>query len=440
VLRLMPAEAQVRVSALTGQSLYYMGPDALRHKILVVAEEEGVSGAAYALKLLQSEGRLTIATAEKHRHTGRRHTEYYEVEGPAAMLLTTTAPRPDAELVSRNIVLHACEQAWQTAAILRRQRAAYRARQQRADPPGQVPRHHDAQRLLEPLPVILPWADRLTFRTDTIAMRRDHAKYLTLIAASALLHQYQRQHVTQTVDGTSVSCVLASLDDLALANRLTQATLGTARRALLPAARQLLERLHDYARHEAQQCGMTPDQWVFTQRALREALGLCDRTLRRHLTRLVELEYVVVRQTHHGNRRAYRLCDATLEAIDQSVPLGLVDVDALRGVDWIGASRARSPAPRWPHTAVASRVIRPHAAPIRPPNRPTLPPALKSIGDGGLARRAVGTGQSGTGKRVYVCFFCTRTRAVLLTRSRSGLPRRTCMVVRFPASASRLHF
>jgi hypothetical protein len=43
VLRCMPPEHQVRLSALTAQSLYYMGRDKLKHKILAVAEEEGVS-------------------------------------------------------------------------------------------------------------------------------------------------------------------------------------------------------------------------------------------------------------------------------------------------------------------------------------------------------------------------------------------------------------
>ena len=66
-LALMPGEAQVRLSALSAQSLYYMGPGDLKHKILAVAEEEGVAEASYALKLLQSEGRLAIATAGKER-------------------------------------------------------------------------------------------------------------------------------------------------------------------------------------------------------------------------------------------------------------------------------------------------------------------------------------------------------------------------------------
>ena len=125
VLRFMPEHEQVRLSALTGQSLYYMGRTALQHKILAIAEEEGVHEASYALKLLQSEGRLTIASAEKDSDTGRQQTRQYEVEGPVAMLLTTTAEHPDPELASRCITLRANEQPRQTAAIHQCQRATY---------------------------------------------------------------------------------------------------------------------------------------------------------------------------------------------------------------------------------------------------------------------------------------------------------------------------
>ena len=45
VLALMPEEACVRYSAMTGQSLFYMGETNLKHKILAIAEEEGVAQA-----------------------------------------------------------------------------------------------------------------------------------------------------------------------------------------------------------------------------------------------------------------------------------------------------------------------------------------------------------------------------------------------------------
>ena len=90
-----------------------------------MAEEEGVAEATYALKLLQSEGRLRIATVGKDSGTGRQQTQHYEVEGPVAMLLTTTAEQPDAELANRCLTLSVNEQPQQTAAIHDRQRARY---------------------------------------------------------------------------------------------------------------------------------------------------------------------------------------------------------------------------------------------------------------------------------------------------------------------------
>lgn len=56
VLAMMPEEERVKYSAMTGQSLYYLGETNLKNKILAIVEEEGAEKASYALKLLQSEG------------------------------------------------------------------------------------------------------------------------------------------------------------------------------------------------------------------------------------------------------------------------------------------------------------------------------------------------------------------------------------------------
>ncbi|MCL0148984.1 DNA primase, partial [Klebsiella pneumoniae] len=90
VLSLVPSEAQVRYSAMTGQSLFYMGETNLKHKILAISEEEGAENASYALKLLQSEGEVTIASTGKDPTTGNLMTQEYRVEGPVMLFLTTT--------------------------------------------------------------------------------------------------------------------------------------------------------------------------------------------------------------------------------------------------------------------------------------------------------------------------------------------------------------
>ena len=50
VLAFVPEEQRVQYSAMTGQSLFYMGETDLKHKVLAIVEEEGVHSAAYALE------------------------------------------------------------------------------------------------------------------------------------------------------------------------------------------------------------------------------------------------------------------------------------------------------------------------------------------------------------------------------------------------------
>lgn len=306
-LALMPPEAQVRMSSLTGQALYYMGLGELRHKILSVAEEAGVAEAAYALKLLQSDGRLRIAAVGKDSGTGRSVTQHYEVEGPVAMLLTTTAEHPDPELANRCLTLTVDEQLAQTEAIQQQQREDYlpagEPEAETADRAVCRRRHHHAQRLLEPLPVVMPFARELTFRSDRTRYRRDHATYLSLIAASALLHQYQRRRSTSR--GTPA--IAATGEDVALANRLASHALGGRPDQLLPQTQRLLKELDAFVTQVAAEHNMPRHEVRFTQRQLRETLHRQDRALRRQLTRLVELEYVVAYRTGRGNGRVYQL-------------------------------------------------------------------------------------------------------------------------------------
>ncbi len=122
VLSLMPEEERVSYSAMTGQSLFYMGETDLQHKILAIVEEEGAERASYALKLLQSEGELTIASTGKDPASGRLVTEEYRVTGPVMIFLTTTAMDVDEELLNRCLVLTVDEGREQTRAIHERQR------------------------------------------------------------------------------------------------------------------------------------------------------------------------------------------------------------------------------------------------------------------------------------------------------------------------------
>ena len=156
---------------------------------------------------------------------------------------------------------------------------------------------------LEPLPVVIPFAEELTFRTDQVRYRRDHAKYLALIASITLLRQYQRKRITRHGE----TCVVATLEDARLANQLAAATFGLRSDELLPQAQQLLDELARFVTQEAKRQDTAREAVRFTQRQLRETLCWSDRSLRRQLSRLVQLEYVLCYRTRRGNQREYQL-------------------------------------------------------------------------------------------------------------------------------------
>ena len=314
-LAFVPPEHQIRYSAMTGQSLYYMGPHKnMKHKILAVSEEEGVAQASYALKLLQSDGRLKIAAAGKNGDTGRQQTEEYEVEGPVMMFLTTTSETPDAELQNRCITLRVNESATQTEAIHACQSARYTIE-------GQL--HQNAQRLLQPKRVLIPWANQFTFRRDQTRMRRDYEKYLSLIATITLLHQYQRKHHEGHEEHEGY--IVATLDDVTLANRLAGEALGQSLDDLLPQTRQLLVLIDDHITKRSREEQTSRQDLRFTQRELREAFGWSDFQIRKHLARLATLEYVLVFRTGHGNQRHYQLLYDGQGRDGSPFLLGLID-------------------------------------------------------------------------------------------------------------------
>ena len=326
-LSFVPDEDQIRYSAMTGQSLYYMGETNIKHKILAISEEEGVAQASYALKLLQSDGKLTIAAVGKNSGNGRQSTDTYEVEGPVMMFLTTTAEHPDPELQNRCITLRVNESSDQTAEIHNRQRIGYMQSKQKPDPADIRALHQNAQRCLASLPVIMPWANQLTFRHDQTRMRRDNAKYLSLIASITLLHQHQRKLID--IGGGNLA-VESTVEDVELANRLVADTMGSSLDDLLPQTRQLLVLIDNLVNQESQQQNVNRSLVRFTQRQLRETFGWGDSQLRKHLKRLIELEFVLAHRTGFGSAKEYQLLYDGQGRSGEPFLLGLADPSKLK--------------------------------------------------------------------------------------------------------------
>ena len=347
VLAMFPEEERVKYSAMTGQSLYYLGEADLQHKILAIVEEEGAEKASYALKLLQSEGELTIASTGKDPHTGRMETQEYHVAGPVMIFLTTTAIDIDEELQNRCLTLTVDESRAQTERIHALQRQArtleglrLKKRRQRT-----LALLRDAQRLLEPVDVVNPWADRLTFTAERTRTRRDHEKYLTLIDAVALLHQHQRERCLLPVDGSPsgkgshapstdnrqqrTEYIRVTLKDIALANRLAPDLLGRSLDELPPQTRRVLEAVKAIVRERCEAEGIEQRLCFFSRREIRARLGWSVTQVRVHLDRLRELEHIAARYGRPGSAFQYELVTDCREQ-ESAGQIGLLAVEKLQ--------------------------------------------------------------------------------------------------------------
>jgi hypothetical protein len=348
VLAFMPDEQQIRYTAMTGQSLFYMGETELAHKILAISEEEGAEQAGYALKILQSEKRLRIASTGKDPKTGRLITQEYLVEGPAALFMTTTSTTIDEELQNRCIVLTVNEARDQTRRIheMQRQSRTLNGLLRKEQKKTILRVHQNAQRLLRPLLVVNPYAEQLTFADARLRTRRDHMKYLNLINAIALLHQHQRPVKWASIQQPATSdqpdearqakeslrdlpYIEVTLADIDAANRLASTVLGTSLDDLPPHTRRLLEYITDQVRTACQQQAIEQRDYRFTRRDLMQGGSWGNTQLKMHLARLVDHEYLAIHPL--GSQRfAYELLYQGEGRDGQPFLMNLIDTASLR--------------------------------------------------------------------------------------------------------------
>jgi DNA primase catalytic core len=400
ILAFFPEECRVKYSAMTGQSLFYMGDFDLRHKILAIVEEAGAEKASYALKLLQSEQELRIASTGKNPQTGRMETQEYHVEGPVMIMLTTTAIDLDEELQNRCLTLSVDDSPEQTARIHavqreRRTLAGLVAKAERAD---LLRLMKNVQRLLEPLEVLNDYAPRLTFPTGQARNRRDHEKYLTLIDSIALMHQHQRPRRTRQVaggiGGKKIDYIEATLEDIALANQLAPEVLGRSLDELPPQTRRLLDHVRAFVRAKQAEPGQSAKlAATFSRRELREFCGWSLTQVRLHLDRLVELECLELRHGRLGGSFVYELMiDA--DAPEHVAHIRLIDVETLRAACNYDAGVAGF----GPGVAGQTGAVAEGGGMLLPPPKPAAsqrrnaPPSPEGGGLGGNAHQDGGAG------------------------------------------------
>jgi hypothetical protein len=335
LLSLFPEEEQVLFSAMTGQSLFYMGETTLKYKILAIGEEEGMQQASYSLKMLQSEGVVTIACTCKDPDTGLMTTKEYRVEGPIMLFITSAASFTlDEELENRHLVMTLNESPEQTLLIQDAQRRKRTlAGIQEANQKSEIlPLYRNAQRLLKSVPVLNPFADQLKFIHKKTRHRRDNEKYLTLIDSIALLHQHQRPlQALLSEEGVMKNYVPVLREDIALGNQIAHEILGHTLDELSPQTRKLLLLIYALVQQHCQEKSLDQRDYRFSRKTIRDETGWSDSQLKLHCKRLQEMEYLLVHRGRRGLCFEYELLYDNADGKERHC-MGLLDINDLKDI------------------------------------------------------------------------------------------------------------
>jgi DNA primase catalytic core len=326
VADLMPPEDVHYFSRLTPQALYYLEPDALTHKLLIVDERDGSEEAEYPIRTLQTRKVLKLAVPVKDPNSGKIKTAVLEIHGPIAYMESTTDARINPENANRCFELYLDESEAQTRAIFmaqRRSRSLDGWRYERSKAAA-MRVHHNAQRLLRPLKVIIPYVNQIEFPQSWLRGRRDHDRFLSLIEGIAFLHQHQRG-VKQDGDAEYIE---AAIGDYTIAYDLAHQVFAESQSDLSKPTADFLAQVENVIGQAVKQRKEKVENLWFTRKMIREATRLPDHLIKRYMREVEDLEYVEVQRAPQGGRFHYRLLPQKKAS---AVLDGLLTPEALAG-------------------------------------------------------------------------------------------------------------
>lgn len=242
---------------------------------------------SYAIRTLISEGYLAQETVSGNQG------QSLHVEGGCSIFQTTTNPEINPETKSRFFILGVDESREQTRRILELQRQAQTLEglKTNTEVTGIIGKHHSFQRLLEPFPVVNPYAPELIYEDDRLQARRNQPKFLQLINTIAFLRQMQK--TIKRYEG--IEYIEADRTDIDMAVKLASELLGISLDDLSIPARNLLQLLTEMK------------QSIFTRSEVMNHTGWCKSRLHTHLTELIEMELVVPQSAKKNSLHTYKL-------------------------------------------------------------------------------------------------------------------------------------
>lgn len=316
---LMPPEDVLRFTRITEGSLYNWGEYDLFKKVIVIEDLDGLEEKAlYALREFISNQVLRSSVTVKDKK-GNNKSRKKEVKGQFSSLSATTKGETYEDNMNRSFLLAVDESGQQTTQIINYQnrRAAGEVDEQQEQENIQFIR--EVVRLLKPYTVINPFAPKIQLPEKVQQVRRLNEMYQAVIKQVALVNQYQRK---TTQDGKLV----AQIEDVEQATEILFESIVLKVDELDGALRAFYENLKKYLKDEGKD---------FTQREIRQHLGLSKTQVFRNIQSLLQLEYIKQSGGHPNRGLKYKVSywDNFLKLREEIKSYLLSQIDQLRPQD-----------------------------------------------------------------------------------------------------------
>ena len=328
VRKLIPPEDVIAVTSLSDQALNYIPDGELLHKFLILGEAVHSETIEHQIREMLSGHQLSRLVAIKDEKTGKLASQTLTSQVIVSAIMSSTSHDINPENASRCFLVNADESSAQTARIHASQRQKYslsRYFERLHSVPRIIARHHAAQRLLRPLLIVNPFAAHLDFPRALIRTRRDHERFVDLIACVCFLRQYQKEtrRSRDAQSAVEVEYVECDIVDYRIAYTIMTGGVMSSTYAEIPRAMAAFyDELRELFRARARQSGLKAVEVGLTQREIRKGIDwVGGESAKKYLRRLVSLEYL---QLSHGGERGMRnsyqlVADEPMERLDFSM-------------------------------------------------------------------------------------------------------------------------
>jgi hypothetical protein len=230
VARFFPDAAKVEAMQMTPAAWFNTPEDYFRHKVFLAGErkhsqDDAAKDAGALLRQLLSEKRIDRGVSVYDEPSRAWRTVMVQREGPVAYAESTTAESVFAEDLNRMLQVTTDGSARQSRRVMEAMAARYDPDAAPAGVEAAVKRHHEFQSYLQGRParrVGIPYFKALgaLMPARKAEGRRVFQQVLTVVEAAVVLRGHAREG--------SNGCLIATLDDYALARRLLMAPLSRA--------------------------------------------------------------------------------------------------------------------------------------------------------------------------------------------------------------------